>query len=312
MRIRRSYAALAAAAAMGLTLAACNDSPTEPTSQTPALDPVVVTAAATLGTGTIASRHATGKCIDASHGSATLSAPTLLEPCGTAAGQQFTWQSNGSVSTFGGAMCLTDKGAKGLTYDPIIIYPCQQLDGATLDPQQRRRNCRHKRQVLERTPRGHYQRLGLILYPCANGPSQAWTANGTSQTPRRPLSIAVSSGNNQVATYGAAVAKPLVVIVHKAAGALAPGVTVTWKATDGTVSAASAVTNAAGLAQVTFKTSPTFFISKATGTVGGSVRHVHGDRQRHARPAKPQDLSGVKPVEHRHLHRGHRSQLRPP
>lgn len=270
MRFRRSHAALAAAVVAGLAVAACNDSPTEPKSQPATLDPVVVTAAATLGTGTIASRNASGKCIDASRGSATLSVAALLEPCSTTTGQQFTWQSNTTITTFGGAMCLTDKGAKGLTYDPIIIYPCMNAAAQHWTHNSAGEIVGLNGKCVSVLHAATTSGSSIILYPCSNGPSQEWTANGTSQTTTSTLTVAISSGNNQVATYGAAVAQPLVVIVHKSGGAVAPGVTVAWKATDGTVSAASSVTNSLGLAHVTFKVSPTFFISKATATAGGT------------------------------------------
>ncbi|HKV51095.1 MAG TPA: ricin-type beta-trefoil lectin domain protein [Gemmatimonadaceae bacterium] len=268
MRIRRSFAALAAAAIVGVSLAACNDSPTQPKPLTPSLHPVVVTAATTLGTGPIASHNAAGKCIDASRGSATVSVAALLEPCGTAVGQQFTWQSTGNVSTFGGTMCLTDKGAKGLTYDPIIIYPCRSTAAQHWTLNSAGEIVGINGKCLSVLHAATASGSAIILYPCANGPSQHWIANGSSSA-TSALTVAISSGDNQVATYGAAVAKPLVVIVHKSGGAIASGATVTWKATDGTVSAASSVTNAAGVAQVTFKVSPTFFISKATATAGG-------------------------------------------
>src|SRR6185437_11951404 len=114
VRIRRSHAALAAAAATGIIIAACTDSPTAPKNAPPSLDPVVVTAASLLGsTGTIIDHAAPSKCITAG-GSAT-----------TAAAQQFTWQTNATISVFAGKMCLTDQGAKGANYDLIITYPCR-------------------------------------------------------------------------------------------------------------------------------------------------------------------------------------------
>ena len=268
MRYRRSYAAIAAGI-VGLALAACADSPTAPNNRPLALDPVVVTQSSALGTGTIASHAASGKCIDASLGSATASAPTRLEPCGTATAQQFTWQSSGNVSTFAGTMCLTDKGAKGLTYDAIIVYPCRNTTAQhwtrNTDGEIVGINGKCVSVLHAATANGS----PLILYPCVNGPSQRWDVTTGSATTTSGLTIAISSGNNQVATYGAAVAKPLVVIVRKSGGAAASGVTVAWTATDGAVSAASSVTNSSGLAHVTFTVSRTFFISKATATAGG-------------------------------------------
>lgn len=267
MRIRRSYAALAAAAVVGLALVACNDSPTAPKDKTtPTLDPVVVTAAATLGAGTIISRATPTTCIDASKGTATAGAALQLATCSTAAAQQFTWQSNTTISTFGGKMCVTDQGGKGQDYNPIITYPCKNAAG----------------QHWTRNSLGEIVGINgkcvsasgsrLILFACHQTAGQEWDVKDATITPppASGLTIAKASGDNQVATYGAAVALPLVAIVHKSNGAVAPGVTVTWKGTDGTVSAASSVTSAAGLAQITFKVSPTFFISRATATVAGT------------------------------------------
>lgn len=269
MRIRRSVAALAAAAVVGFALTACNDSPTAPKDRTPTLDPVVVTASSTLGTGTIASRNASGKCIDASRGSATLSVAALLEPCSTTTGQQFTWQSNATITTFGGAMCLTDKGVKGLNYDPIIIYPCMNAAAQHWTHNSVGEIVGLNGKCISVLHAATTSGSAIILYTCVQGPSQEWTAGATASS-TSTLTVSKYSGDKQVATYGAAVAQPLVVIVHKSGGAVAPGVTVTWEATDGTVSAASSVTNSLGLAHVTFKVSPTFFISKATAAAGGT------------------------------------------
>gem|GEM_PF-1087543 len=269
MRIRRSSAALAAAVA-GLALAACNDSPTAPKDRPLTLDPIVVTASA-LGTGTIASHNATGKCIDASKGSATISAPTLLQPCSTtAAAQQFTWQSGGNISVFGGTMCLTDKGAKGLTYDPIIIYPCRSTTAQhwTLNSSGEIVGINGK--CISVLHAATTSGSAIILYPCHNGASQEWSVNGTSSTTTSTLTISKASGDNQVATYGALVANPLVVTVRKSNGTVATGVTVTWSATDGSVTATSTTTNSSGQARVSFRVSPTFFISKVTATAGGT------------------------------------------
>lgn len=261
-----------AAAVLGLALAACNDSPTAPKDRPLSLDPVIVAATSVLGTtGTIASRNATGKCIDASKGSATVSAPTLLEPCSsTAAAQQFTWQSTGNVSTFGGKMCLTDKGAQGITYDPIIIYPCRNTTAQHWALNSSGEIVGINGKCISVLHAATTSGSSIILYPCQNGPSQEWNANGTSSTSTSTLSISKASGDKQVATYGALVANPLVVTVRKSNGTLASGVTVTWSATDGSVSATSTTTNSSGQAHVSFRVSPTFFISKATATAGGA------------------------------------------
>jgi hypothetical protein len=269
VRTRRSYAALVAAAAFALTLAACNDSPTSPKDRPLSLDPVVVTAS-TLGTGTIASRNALGKCIDASRGSATVSVATLLEPCSTTTGQQFTWQSNATITTFGGAMCLTDKGAQGLNYDPIIIYPCKNAAAQHWTRNSVGEIAGLNGKCISVLHAATTSGSAIILYTCVQGPSQEWTANGTSSTTTSTLTVSKYSGDKQTATYGALVANPLVVTVRKSNGTVAPGVTVTWTATDGSVSAGTTTTNSSGQARVSFRVGPTFFISKATATAGGA------------------------------------------
>jgi hypothetical protein len=64
--------------------------------------------------------------------------------------------------------------------------------------------------------------------------------------------LAPVSGDGQSGTAGTALAQPLVVKVTDAAGAPVPGVTIRWAAAGGgTVSAATSVTDASGLASVT-------------------------------------------------------------
>jgi len=66
-----------------------------------------------------------------------------------------------------------------------------------------------------------------------------------------PGSIAVNAGNNQVGAAGTALAESLAVVVRDQAGALLPGVNVTFTITagGGTVSPGSRVTDAAGIAK---------------------------------------------------------------
>src|SRR6185437_974380 len=251
VRIRRSHAALAAAAATGIIIAACTDSPTAPKNAPPSLDPVVVTAASLLGsTGTIIDHAAPSKCITAG-GSATTTAAVQLAACSTAAAQQFTWQTNATISVFAGKMCVTDQGAKGANYDLIITYPCHN----TTNQHWTRNSSGEIVGINSKCLTINGSRL--MLYTCNAGASQIWdvTAAGTTTTTTSGLTIAISSGNNQVATYGAAVASPLVVVVHKSGGAVAP---------------TSSITNASGLAHIGFKVSSTFFTSKATATAGGA------------------------------------------
>ena len=61
--------------------------------------------------------------------------------------------------------------------------------------------------------------------------------------------LAVSSGNSQTAPVSTALAAPLVVLAQDNA-VNAPGITINWTTTGGVLSAASSVTNAAGLANI--------------------------------------------------------------
>jgi len=72
--------------------------------------------------------------------------------------------------------------------------------------------------------------------------------------------VALSSGNNQTATVGTALAQPIAVIVRDQYNNAKSGVTVNWAAAQGSVSAPTSVTDAAGLASIGW----------TIGTVAGS------------------------------------------
>jgi len=62
--------------------------------------------------------------------------------------------------------------------------------------------------------------------------------------------IALSSGNNQTATVGTALAQPIAVVVRDQYNNVKSGVTVNWAAAQGSVSAPTSVSDAAGIASI--------------------------------------------------------------
>lgn len=269
----RIAAAIILAGATLATATACSD--TEPTSPatTVALSPVVVNTTETPSAGALASRLDPTKCIDASRATATTKGPTTLQPCTASATQQFTWQSNGTISTFGGRMCLDDSGGRGANMDTIIVYPC--------------RNSPNQRWI--RTSSGEIVGINgkcidiahavatagaaVILYTCHLGTNQQWDIKAATAPPSATTGLTLSklSGDNQSAIYGAAVGSPLVVQARNAAGDAVPGATITWKGADGTPGAATTTTDASGRAQVKFTVSSLYFTSRATATAGTST-----------------------------------------
>ncbi|HJX87278.1 MAG TPA: RICIN domain-containing protein, partial [Gemmatimonadales bacterium] len=222
MRAPRSTAALATFALLA-ALAACShdsDAPTDPAS---APDGAVATQA-TSSPGRLVSRLAPGKCLDASLGSATSPAPTRLATCSDAAGQQFTMRSDGSITTYGGAMCLDASGGKGNDGDAIIIWPCKGstnqlwrhnsvgeivgINGKCVDIR--------RADTADGTP--------IILWSCHGGTNQQWDfvaldSPPTSESPTTEgVTLSKVSGDRQTATYGTRVAAPLVVVARDAAG----------------------------------------------------------------------------------------------
>jgi plastocyanin len=86
----------------------------------------------------------------------------------------------------------------------------------------------------------------------------------------QPGSVALSAGNNQVGAASAALAESLAVIVKDNAGDPLPGVTVAWSVTagGGSVSPASRVSDAAGLARTRRTLGPGAGTQTARATVG--------------------------------------------
>jgi len=84
-------------------------------------------------------------------------------------------------------------------------------------------------------------------------------------------SISLSAGDNQVAAAGAALPDSLAVIVHDNAGAVLPGVAVTWSVTagGGTVSPTTRTSDAAGLAKTRRTLGPNAGTQTARATTAG-------------------------------------------
>src|SRR5437899_11154173 len=84
---------------------------------------------------------------------------------------------------------------------------------------------------------------GLVVSACGGG-----GGGGTGPTPN---TIVVNAGNNQVGAAGSVLAESLAVIVHDQGGAPLAGVNVTFAVTagGGSVSPATRVTDAAGIAK---------------------------------------------------------------
>jgi adhesin/invasin len=103
--------------------------------------------------------------------------------------------------------------------------------------------------------------ITLALVDCGGG------GGGTGPTPN---AIAVSAGNNQVGPAGAALPESLAVIVKDQSGAVLSGVTVTFTITagGGSVSPASRLTNAAGIAKTRRTLGPNAGTQTVTATAG--------------------------------------------
>ncbi len=270
-RVAAHLLAVAALTSAALVTAACNDAePTAPPA-TVTLSPVVVTSASTLGTGMLASRLAPAMCIDASRATAVAKGPAQLAPCTGAPAQQFTWQSNGTVSTYGGQMCLDDYHGRGNDMDTIIVYTCQNLPNEHWIHNSSGEIVGISGKCIDIAHAAVTKGSPIILYACHQGTNQEWDVKPTTApSPTTAVTITKVSGDNQSAIYGAAVAAPLIIQARNAAGQAAAAVKVTWTGTDGTPSAPSTTTSASGRAQVTFTVSSLYFISKATATAGTS------------------------------------------
>jgi hypothetical protein len=107
--------------------------------------------------------------------------------------------------------------------------------------------------------------------------SQSVTFSATGTASPAATAIALSSGNNQSAKVNTALPAPLAVKVTNASGAAVAGVTVNWAVTagGGKVSAATSVTDTAGLARITWTmgatAGPQTATASATGLTGSPV-----------------------------------------
>jgi plastocyanin len=113
------------------------------------------------------------------------------------------------------------------------------------------------------------KRFGLLLFGVL---ATAQCGGSSSPTGPTPNAIAVSAGNSQVGAAGTALPESLAVIVRDVSGAPLAGVNVTFTVTagGGTVSPASRVTNAAGIAKTLRTLGPnagTQTVSAAAGSL---------------------------------------------
>lgn len=270
MRIPRSTATFAAFALLA-ALAACSSEGAAPTDPATGSNGAVISQA-TSSPVRLVSRLAPGKCLDASRGSATRPAQTMLANCSDVEGQRFTVRSDGSIATYGGAMCLDASGGRGNDGDAIIIWPCK---GST------NQLWRHDSRGLIIGIRGKCVDIrgaktadgtDIILWSCHGGTNQQWDFVAIDSPPTTDgVTLSKVSGDGQTATYGTRTAAPLVVMARDAAGHPVPGVSVSWKSADGTPSAATTTTDANGKAQVGLTVSRTFFTTRVTASAGGST-----------------------------------------
>ena len=86
----------------------------------------------------------------------------------------------------------------------------------------------------------------------------------------QPSSVTLVAGNNQIGTAGAVLSESLAVVVHDNAGAPLPGVAVAWSVTagGGSVSPASRISDASGIAKTRRTLGPNAGTQTARATVG--------------------------------------------
>jgi Bacterial Ig-like domain (group 1) len=94
-------------------------------------------------------------------------------------------------------------------------------------------------------------KIAATASQCSTCKTQTFTETATGDA---PASVGVVSGNNQSAPVNTALPQPLVVQVNDAGGNPIAGVSVTFAAPSGTLSSASATTNASGQASVNYTT----------------------------------------------------------
>lgn len=107
---------------------------------------------------------------------------------------------------------------------------------------------------------------GYTLSASASG----WSAASSSSfniAAAPPASVAVSSGNAQAGPTSAALANPLVVLVTDSLGNPVSGATVAWSTSGGSLSPASSITNASGLASTTWTLGATGGAQSASASV---------------------------------------------
>ena len=271
MRTPRSTVAFVTLALLA-ALAACSSD-----SAAPATDPASAPdGAADVQTSStpvrLVSRLAPGKCLDASRGSATSPAQTVLATCSDAAGQRFTMRSDGSITTYGGAMCLDVSGGKGNDGDAIIIWLCKGSTNQLWRLDSRGEIVGINGKCVDIRDGKTADGTPIILWPCHATKNQQWDLVALdSVPPASGVTLSTVSGDKQTATYGTKVAAPLVVVARDAAGRPVPGLSVSWKSADGTPSSATTTTDGNGKAQISLAVSRTFFTTRVSASAGGST-----------------------------------------
>lgn len=277
MHTPRSTALLSTFALLA-ALAACSHDSATPTDPAPAPDGAV-TAQAAATPVRLVSRLAPGKCLDASRGSATSSARTMLATCSDVAGQRFTLRGDGMITTYDGAMCLDAAGGMGNDRDAIIVWPCTGTTNQLWQHDSRGQIVGIKGKCVDIRRSDTADGTPIILWPCQATTNQQWdfVALGSPSAAAPPttnadgVTLSKVSGDNQTATYGTRASAPLVVIARDAAGQPVPGVSVSWESADGTPSSATSTTGADGKAQINLTVSRTFFTTRASASVGGTT-----------------------------------------
>lgn len=274
MRPPRSMAALGTFALLA-ALAACSDNGATPTD--PAAPDGAVTTQATSAPFRLVSRLAPGKCLDASRGSATSPAQTVLATCSDVEGQRFTTRSDGSIATYDGAMCLDASGGRGNDGDAIIIWPCKGSTNQLWRHASGGEVVGINAKCVDIRGAKTADGTDIVLWQCHGGTNQQWdfaaTDSSAAEAPPTADGVTLSkvSGDRQTATYGARVAAPLVIVARDAAGQPVQGVSVSWTSADGTPASATTTTDANGKAQIALTVSRTFFTTRVSASAGGST-----------------------------------------
>jgi hypothetical protein len=256
-------------------LAACSDNGATPTD--PAAPDGAVTTQATSAPFRHVSRLAPGKCLDASRGSATSPAQTVLATCSDVEGQRFTTRSDGSIATYDGAMCLDASGGRGNDGDAIIIWPCKGSTNQLWRHASGGEVVGINAKCVDIRGAKTADGTDIVLWQCHGGTNQQWdfaaTDSSAAEAPPTADGVTLSkvSGDRQTATYGARVAAPLVIVARDAAGQPVQGVSVSWTSADGTPASATTTTDANGKAQIALTVSRTFFTTRVSASAGGST-----------------------------------------